>query len=166
MRINPITHILCLLLLTLGLSAHAQQWRVDPITPLDQQFMDKAKDQLNDNARRSLGRSFGQSRDSDLQLMQTMLDRHLVDDDNLTQLQAMGIIMGEYLQREHSLRWVVYSDNKGRSRALEVPTKDEFIFPVTQISSRVSVGAEVDVKAIYEKLESEIARIKKMIIIR
>lgn len=165
MRINPLVPLLCLLL-SIGLPAHAQQWRVDPVTPLDQQFMENAKDELDSTARRALGRSFGQSRDSDLTLMQTLLDRKLVGEDELTQLQAMGIIMGEYLQREHSLRWVIYSDEKGRSRALEVPTKDEFIFPVTQISSRVVVGADVDVQAIYYKLESEITRIKKMIIIR
>ncbi len=47
-----------------------------------------------------------------------------------------------------------------------MPNQEDFIFPVTQISHRVSVDAEVDVKAIYKKLEEEVAFIKKKIIVR
>lgn len=158
--------ILLALLLALATTANAAQWRTDPLTPLDQRYMEERRQELNSLAQISLGRSFGHSRDSDLRIIQDILDRKLVGADETAQLQAMGIVLGEYLRREHGLRWVVYSDAKGRSRALEVPAKDEFIFPVTQISSRVRVGAEVDVQAIYQRLEQEIKRIKKKIIIR
>ncbi len=154
------------LLSVLALPAMAQEWRTDPVTPLDQQYMDNAKAELNDLARINLGRSFGFSRDQDLTLIQTLLDRKLVTGKDTKNLQAMGLIMGEYLRKENGLKWVIYSDKLGRSRALEVPLKDQFVFPVTQISSRASVGAEVDVMAIYHKLEDEISRIKKMIIVR
>lgn len=146
--------------------ASAAQWRTDPLTPLDQRYMEERRQELNSLVQISMGRSFGHSRDSDLRLIQDILDRKLVKPDETAQLQAMGIIMGEHLRRENGLRWVIYSDAKGRSRALEVPAKDEFLFPVTQISSRVRVGAEVDVQAIYQRLEQEIKRIKKKIIVR
>ncbi|WP_372861520.1 DUF3806 domain-containing protein [Spongiibacter sp.] len=155
-----------LLLLLFAISGNAEQWRTDPLTPLDQRYMEDRRQELNSLAQLSLGRSFGHGRSSDLRLIQDILDRNLVGAGETAKLQAMGIILGDHLRRENGLRWVIYSDRKGRSRALEVPTKDEFLFPVTQISSRVRVGAEVDVQAIYEKLERETARIKKMIIIR
>ena len=146
--------------------ASAAQCRTDPLTPLDQRYMEERRQELNSLVQISMGRSFGHGRDSDLRLIQDILDRKLVKPDETAQLQAMGIIMGEHLRRENGLRWVIYSDAKGRSRALEVPAKDEFLFPVTQISSRVRVGAEVDVQAIYQRLEQEIKRIKKKIIVR
>ncbi len=155
-----------LLLLLFATVGNAGQWRSDPLTPLDQRYMDERRQELNSLAQLSLGRSFGHGRSSDLRLIQTILDRKLVDADDTAKLQAMGVVIGEHLRRENGLRWVVYSDRKGRSRALEVPGKDEFIFPVTQISSRVRVGANVEVDEIYNKLEREIARIKKMIIVR
>ncbi len=153
-------------LCTAALVANAQQWKVYSISPMDEQYMEVRKEEINSFARSKIGRSFGQGRDSDLAVMQEILDRRLLDGDETTKLQAMGIIMGEHLRREHRLRWVVYIDDKGRSRALEIPDKDEVIFPVTQISARAAVGADIDVKAIYQKLEAEIARIKKKIIVR
>ena len=159
--------ILCIMLsLLLAPLSHADNWRTDPLTPTDQLYMDQATDELNDIARIDMGRSFGGGRDSDIRLIQDMLDRRVVASDNTKMLQAMGIVLGEHLQKEQRLEWVIYSDKLGRSRALEVPMKEEFIFPVTQISSRAAVGADIDVAAIYQKLEDAVARAKKKIIVR
>lgn len=158
---------LCLALASLS---QAEPLRVDELTPLDERFMDTAVAELNDLAQIRLGRSLSnehtRNRDQDLDIIQTLLDRKLVDGDDTKLLQAMGIVLGRHLQKENSLKWVIYVDNVGRSRALEVPFKEDFIFPVTQISSRAAVGADVDVQAIYEKLEQEIADIRKKIIVR
>ncbi len=144
----------------------ADTWRTDPITPMDERYMENSRKALNDLARIELGRSFGESRENDLRLIQTLLDRKLVKGDETALLQGMGIIIGDHLRKDHNLKWVIYIDRVGRSRALEVPFKDEAIFPVTQISSRAAVGGEIDVTAIYTRLEAEIARAKKKIIVR
>ncbi len=153
-------------LATFSLTVMAENWRSDPLTPLDQGFMESSQQEVRELAQIKLGRSFGHSRNQDLQLIQDILDRKLIDSHDMRKLQGMGIMLGEHLRREHFLKWVIYSDKLGRSRALEVPMKDQFIFPVTQISNRVRVGADVNVQAIYQKLEEDIARIKKMIIVR
>lgn len=155
-----------LMLVLVAPLAVAEPWRTDPMTPMDERYMDNSRKELNDLARIELGRSFGESRDTDLRLIQTLLDRKLVKADQTALLQAMGIVMGEHLRKENGLKWVIFIDRLGRSRALEVPFKDEAIFPVTQISSRVAVGGDVDVKAIYQRLEGEITRAKKKIIVR
>ena len=154
------------LLLILAPLSIADTWRTDPMTPTDEKYMEDSRSQLNDLSRMELGRSFGESRDNDLRLIQTLLDRKLVTGDQTRLLQAMGIVVGDHLRKENDRKWVIYIDRLGRSRALEVPFKDEAIFPVTQISSRAAVGGDVDVQAIYQRLEEEIKRAKKKIIVR
>ncbi|AKH70316.1 protein of unknown function (DUF3806) [Spongiibacter sp. IMCC21906] len=156
---------LSLILLLTPLAQAAEPLRVDPITPLDQRFMDNATAELNSLAQIKTGRSFSGERERDLELLQLMLDRNLVDGDDTKLMQAMGIVMAQHLQKAHNLKWVIYVDNVGRSRALEVPFKEDFIFPVTQISSRAAVGADINVQAIYDKLEKEVAQIRKKIIV-
>lgn len=158
--------LLCLILVLLVAPlSQAQPLRTDALSPLDKQHMDTAVGELESLARVKLGRSFSGDQQRDLELIQALLDRHLVDKDDIELLQAMGIVMGRLLQQEHNLEWVVYVDKVGRSRALEVPMKEEYLFPVTQISSRVQAGAEVDVQSVYSKLEEEVARIRKKIIV-
>lgn len=155
-----------LLLLAPTLSFAAPPWRTQPMTFTDQQYMEVRRTELNELARLRLGRSFGGKRDYDLRLIQSLLDSGTVDASQTANMQGLGIIMGEFLRKQHALKWVIYNDRVGRSRALEVPDKDEVIFPVTQFSSRAAVGAKIDVFAIYEKLEAEIAQIKKKMIVR
>ena len=69
--------------------------------------MEQRQQELNSLAQMSMGRSFGHGRDSDLRLIQEILDRKLVKKDEIAKLQAMGIIMGEHLRRENGLRWVI-----------------------------------------------------------
>ncbi|MGB2256191.1 MAG: hypothetical protein ACPH56_14270, partial [Spongiibacter marinus] len=49
--------------------ASAAQWRTDPLTPLDQRYMEERRQELNSLVQISMGRSFGHGRDSDLRLI-------------------------------------------------------------------------------------------------
>ena len=62
------------LLLILAPLSIADPWRTDPMTPLDEKYMEDSRTQLNDLSRIELGRSFGESRDNDLRLIQTLLN--------------------------------------------------------------------------------------------
>jgi hypothetical protein len=163
---NPMRFLTIALLVIFAPLSIADPWRTNPMTKVDEQYMKDSRTDLNDLSRIELGRRFGESLDNDLRLIQTLLDRNIVTSDQIRRLQAMGIIIGDHLRKENNLKWVIYIDRLGRSRALEVPFQDEAIFPVTQISSRAAVGADIDVKAIYQKLEEEIKRAKKKIIVR
>ncbi len=142
--------ILALLVLLAPLS-HAQEWRTEPLSAIDQRYIEDARGRLDDIARRHLGRQFSGDQQFDLRLLQTMLDRQLVRRDQIDLLQAMGFVLGDLLKREENLNWVIYIDKRGRSRALEVPGKREFIFPVTMISRRVEAGIDVNVEEIYQR---------------
>ncbi|MGB1141159.1 MAG: DUF3806 domain-containing protein, partial [Halioglobus sp.] len=77
------------------------------------------------------------------------LDRGVVGNQQTTELQAMGIVMGDLLASELDMQWVVYTDEIGRSRALRYRGSDDVVFPVTMISRRREVGNEDLVIAIY-----------------
>ena len=82
-------------------------------------------------------------------VMQRLLDQGLVKADETARLQGMGMILGEILRKEKGLYWTIYIDKLGRSRALEIPGKREFVFPVTMISRRVEAGVDVNVRQVY-----------------
>jgi hypothetical protein len=126
---------------------------VEALTNLDRQFMEEQRKRVDDMARSGLGRQIKGSLQNDLEVLQALLDRKLVRADQTLELQAMGIVLGDLLAQDASARWVVYRDHKGRSRALQMGKTENFLFPVTMISRRAGVGAEVDVKAIYEKAD-------------
>ena len=55
------------------------------------------------------------------------------------------------------LRWVVYQDKLGRSRALLDDVSDTYLFPVTMISRRREADNRATVMAIYAKASEIVA---------
>ena len=60
--------------------------------------MQQRRDELDELARGRLGRQFRGERDSDLALLQELLDRRLVTASDTAQLQGMGIILGDMIR--------------------------------------------------------------------
>ncbi len=140
-----------LLLTLLPTLLYAEDFRTEPMTKMDRHFMDSQVSALDDISRRYLGRQLRGSKQNDLEVLQELLDRKLVKADDTAKLQGMGVVLGDHLLTEKKLFWTIYTDRKGRSRALEIPGKREFVFPMTMISRRVEAGAEVNVLEVYNK---------------
>ena len=143
--------LLLVLLLPGGVVQAQPEPRVGELSYLDQQFMAQQRALLEELAATNLGRRFNGQRDKDLELLQLLLDRKLVRSEQARELQAMGIIMGDLLAKEHDLRWVVYEDELGRSRALRDDVSDTYLFPVTMISRRRVVDNTTPVADIYTR---------------
>jgi Domain of unknown function (DUF3806) len=143
-----------------SLSSIAQEWRTRPISPIDQQYIAKQVDSIDSLSRRYLGRQLNGRKDNDLKILQQLLDKDIVKSDQVTELQAMGIVLGRLLKEQKGLNWVIYVDKLGRSRALQVLGVDEFIFPATQISRRAEVGIKVNVAKVYAELEKAVVDIR------
>jgi hypothetical protein len=159
MRSHLFVVVLVLGLMSPGLMA--QQWRVEPLSPMDQQYMRDQQAVIDELARRHFGRQLNGQKDNDLAIMQRLLDDGIVAAEQVETLQAMGLILGSILKAEHGLNWVGYRDQYGRSRSLQLPgVDDEFIFPVTQISRRAEVGIRVNVQTIYQELEQAVVDIR------
>lgn len=129
---------------------------VGELTALDRQFMQTQRERLESLARRHLGTGFSGETDRDLDLLQRLLDRDLVQADQKRELQAMGVILGDLLARELGMHWVLYEDEVGRSRALRYRDSDLYLFPMTMISRRREAGDQTPVAVIYASAVDEI----------
>ena len=124
---------------------------ISDLSYLDRQYMAGQRELLGDLAARNFGRRFNGKQENDLELLQSLLDKHLVRAEQKRELQAMGVIMGDLLAADLKLRWVVYADQQGRSRALADDESDTYLFPITMISRRREVDNRTPVAEIYEK---------------
>ena len=118
---------------------------------LDLQYMEQQRQTLQDLAAINLGRKFSGDRVRDLDLLQALLDQQLVRPDQIRELQAMGVVLGDLLAAELGMHWVIYEDTAGRSRALRYQESEVFLFPITMIARRREVGDQTPVVVIYQK---------------
>jgi len=125
------------------------EWRTESLSAIDQQFMASQRQTVESLANK-LGRSLSGTTQRDLDTLQLILDRKLVPQEDILTLQALGVVLGDLLGDELNMQWVVYRDRAGRSRALRYLSTDIFIFPVTLISRRWSVGSDKAVTTIYQ----------------
>ena len=140
------------LLLALSASVAAElSPRISDLGSLDREFMARQRQSVDDLARSQLGRQLRIEKANDLAILQALLDRRLVRSGQKMELQAMGVVMGDLLVSELGMKWIVYQDSAGRSRALQLNGSENVLFPITMISRRAEVGAAVDVEAIYAK---------------
>lgn len=154
---------LCLLSL-LAASGSAQVTpEISELSYLDRQYMSQQRSNLEEITRRHFGTGFNGDKTHDLQLLQRMLDQRLIRPTQTAELQAMGMVLGDLLAAELGLHWVVYEDNKGRSRALRYRDSDNYLFPVTMISRRREVGNETPVADIYQKAHDAIAPVREQL---
>lgn len=130
--------------------------QITDLSQLDRNFMQEQRQRIDEIARSQLGRQLSGEKDSDMGILQDLVDRKLVSAEQTLELQAMGIVLGDLLARDLGMQWVIYEDRYGRSRALRLEQSDNFLFPVTMISRRVEADAVVSVSVIYEKARTMI----------
>lgn len=149
-----IASLLCLTLLSAAALANDRgdsDFTVSAFKPSDHRYLQQGYERINELTKRHFGSQLQQQVDHDLELMQRLLDSDAVGASDRRLLQDMGIVMGRLLEQEQDLRWVVYQDKYGRSRALQLKRTDNTLFPITMISRRAEVGVDVDIKALYQK---------------
>lgn len=142
--------------LTTGAAA-SDDATVDSPSPLDKQYLSSQVARIDELARTRLGLGLQGNR-ADISTLQRMLDLRIVSAGDDNELQAMGIVLGNLLVSEYAVAWVIYTDRVGRSRALQIGSTLQMVFPVTMISRRINAGAETDVAALYDKASKTIAR--------
>ncbi len=124
---------------------------ITQLTNIDRRFMQGQRDRIDSLARTHFGQQINGDKANDLSILQKLLDRQLVRADQTLELQAMGVVLGDLLAAELGMRWIIYQDKLGRSRALHMPATEYYLFPVTMISRRVEADAEVNTNAVYDK---------------
>ena len=125
------------------------EFLIESLTAIDRQFMADQRMRVEQLANR-LGRGLTGVADRDLDTLQRILDGRLVPTEDTLTLQAMGVVFGDLLGDRLDMDWVVYRDNKGRSRALRSRQMDVYLFPVTMISRRQEGGSERRLKPLFD----------------
>jgi hypothetical protein len=92
----------------------------------------------------------------DLAALQQLVDRDILGKTQVEEWQSIGVLFGDVLAREFSLKWVHYEDELGANRALRYRKTENYVFPVTLFSKRVKFDEEIDMYEVYSELESRI----------
>lgn len=141
---------------TLGNSLTAE-FEIKPFGPGDTLFLQSQQKLAKDMVYDSLLTRLSGDKERDLLLLQQLIDRKTLRPEQRRELQALGSVLGKILKKEFRLEWVVYVDELGRSRGLQIDNTRQVIFPLTMISRRLEADARVDVQRIYDKA-SDIVR--------
>jgi hypothetical protein len=127
-----------------------ETFKIDELGWGDHTYLEKQVARIDKLARTELGTQVRQDL-SDLDLLQRIVDRSLIDQDDTATLQAMGAVLGNVMTTDiPALEWKVYEDELGRSRALCAKGTHECLFPITMLSRRMEVGLKPDVDKVYE----------------
>jgi len=129
--------------------------------PGDLRKTEAQRAQVQTLAQRHLGVKVGERTATDLRAIQRLLDQNLVARDDEYGQQALGVVLGDALARDHrTLAWAVVDDRYGHSRALRYRDTANLFFPVTMISKRVQAGERVDVQALYDQVAGDVAKLE------
>lgn len=138
-------------------SSLTAEFEIKPFGPGDTLFLQSQFELAEDMVYDSLLTRLTGDKEKDLRLLQQLIDRKTLRPDQRRELQALGSVLGQLLRKEFRLEWVVYVDQLGRSRGLQIDNTRQVIFPLTMISRRLEADAKVDVHRIYNKA-SDIVR--------
>ncbi len=132
-------------------TAAEEQYLVKPFRKIDRDYISQGLQRVDNLLSRHFGVYLSGDTQLDLGYLQRLLDEQRVDSDDLQTLQGMGVALGEVLRKERYLKWVRYIDPEGASRALQLTHEDYYVFPITLISRRASVGAKVDIQVLFQR---------------
>ena len=117
---------------------------------MDKNKMDKEITALSELTQTKLGAPIRTDL-SDLETLQRLVDKNLVEQDDYDTQQAMGVALGNLILADFpsTFEWKIYEDEIGRSRALCVKKTSDCLFPVTMFSRRMEVGSKPNIKQIH-----------------
>ena len=133
---------------------------VQPLAAGDRRKLERQRGIVDVLARRHMGAAPRGGALDDLRLLQSLVDDRVLATDQLFELQALGVVLGDVMVEQLDLSWVVVDDQYGRTRALQYGSREDVFFPITMISKRYEKNILVDVDKLYQKIESDVARLR------
>jgi hypothetical protein len=137
------------------------QIEVSDLTLGQQAIMSSKRRTAKDLMARRLGIVRLSGTKEDLALLQQVVDRRILRKTQTEEWQAIGILFGDILVREFSLKWVHFEDELGANKALRYRDTENYFFPVTLFSKRVRFDEEIDMFDVYATLEEQIEAVKE-----
>jgi hypothetical protein len=135
----------------------AQRKQITPLTSHDEKQLRAQRAKVDELARRHVGTTLtGGASPDDLRILQEILDKKVLSQDQTWELQALGVALGDVMAEQLGLTWVVLEDRLGRSRVLRFRESENLVFPVTMISKRVEGNVRFRVQELFEKTANEV----------
>lgn len=122
---------------------------IEELAWVDNGYLERQRQLIDEISRSEFGRPIRQDQ-SDLTVLERIVENELVNRTEKQKLQAMGVVLGDIYVTELKMEWQVYIDEKGKSRAVCLPKTTHCLFPITMISRRAEAGMEPDIRRIYE----------------
>jgi hypothetical protein len=148
------------LLIFSSFATAAEEEELQHFTRTDEIYLEKAYELAQIVARDTQHTRFRGEKTWDLALLQRIVDSKQLQRDQRRELQALGIVLAKTLEKDLKLHWVIYRDEQARSRALRIDETSQVLFPITSISRRYEVGADIDIEKIYAKHQSIAKRVR------
>lgn len=139
-----------LLLISMAAQADQSSVSISDLSWTDKQYMSAQLASVDELVRSEMGAQIHGTL-NDLEVLQRVVSRNLVDRSDTQTQQALGLVLGNVIANQTGMQWVTYKDEAGRSRALCVENTEHCLFPMTMLSRRMAVGLYPDVKKIYQE---------------
>jgi hypothetical protein len=96
----------------------------------------------------------------DLELIQRVLDRGVVEPEATYTLQALGLAFGRvFLNEFPDYDWWMVEDEHGRDPAIRYKETSLLVFPMTMLSKRIEDGDPFDVPELFDGLAKQLAEL-------
>jgi hypothetical protein len=100
-------------------------------------------------------------KETDLALLQSVLDSGTVEREATYSLQALGIALGKvFVENVPDYDWWIVEDEYGRDPAIRYQQTTLLAFPQTMISKRIEEGRDVRVDKLYHGLRERLEDIR------
>lgn len=137
--------------------------KVNELSVAQRAVLDAQRRQIKDVFATRLGVLEFDGDKRDLRHIQHLVDKGVLKNTEILEWQKIGVLFGDILVEEFDLKWVSYEDQRGKSKALQWRDSMNFVFPITVFSRRVQYNEDIDVRAIYDKVASDIEGFSKRI---
>ena len=132
----------------------ANEEKKESITELnraDERHLQSQREFIDNLLKRHIGTKIRVNQ-QDLNSLQRIINRGLIDKSDRKKLQAMGVILGDLYVKEYPMEWKVFEDKLGRSRAVCIKDNSKYcLFPITMLSRRIEAGLVPQVDKVYKK---------------
>jgi hypothetical protein len=131
------------------------------LTKQDEDRLNKQRQVVLLALKEKLGVSVLKKDQSDIQLIQKILDEKLFNSSQTYELQSLGVVFGDVLAKELGLHWEMITDEYGNDPTLRYEKSAYNFNALTMISKRVEGGEKVDVHRLFELTRDHLAELKE-----
>jgi hypothetical protein len=96
-----------------------------------------------------------------LRVLRRLLAQNVFHRTQTSELQSLGIVLGDAFVQQLGMEWVVVRDEHGKDLALRLPGTSTIVYPATMISKRIERGETVDVFDLFNGVARKVNELQR-----